>query len=97
MNEKLYILIRKDMPKSYMAVQAGHAVAAWLLAQDRTQLTWKNNTLIYLGVKNERELLKWQEKLGDKAIMFREPDLDDEATALAYLGGEEKFCHLRLI
>ena len=91
------VLIRKDMPTSYMAVQAGHAVAAWLLAQEKTQLGWKNETLIYLGVKNERELLKWKEKLGDEAILWREPDIGNQATALAYLSDGEEFKHLRLI
>jgi len=33
---RLYILIRKDLPTKYGAVQAGHAVAAWMLAQDKT-------------------------------------------------------------
>ena len=96
---KLYILIRKNMTKNYMAVQAGHAVAAWMLAQnqDKTQLPWKNETLIYLGVKNERELWKWKEKLGEKAVLWREPDIDNEATALAYLGGDNEFPNLKLI
>jgi hypothetical protein len=29
--KKLYVLIRKDLDPSYQAVQAGHAVAEWLL------------------------------------------------------------------
>lgn len=31
MHEKLYILIRGDLPKAYQAVQAGHAVAEFML------------------------------------------------------------------
>ena len=60
-------------------------------------LDWKNNTLIYLGVKNEKELWKWKEKLGEKAIVWHEPDIDNEATALAYLGEDNAFPDLRLI
>jgi len=29
--KKLYILIRKDLSNSYRTVQAGHAVAEWML------------------------------------------------------------------
>lgn len=29
--KKLYVLIRKDLSFSYRSVQAGHAVAEWLL------------------------------------------------------------------
>ena len=95
---KLYILIRKDIPTKYGGVQAGHAVAEWMLQNmDKTQLPWKNETLIYLKVKNEKELLEWQEKLGKEAIMFREPDIGNEATALAYLGEDNEFPNLRLI
>lgn len=57
MNKKLYVLVRKDLSKSQQAVQAGHAVAEYLL---RGPLTiWGNGTLIYLGIKNEEELKWW--------------------------------------
>lgn len=51
---KLYVLIRKDMPKAYQAVQGGHAVAQWLI--DNPENGWNNHTLIYLGVPSEAEL-----------------------------------------
>ena len=44
--ERLYILTRQDLSLAYSAVQAGHAVAAWLL-NNPTQ-TWNNQTLVYL-------------------------------------------------
>lgn len=28
---RLYVLVRKDIPKGYQAVQAGHAVAEYML------------------------------------------------------------------
>jgi peptidyl-tRNA hydrolase len=44
--KKLYVLIRKDMSKSQQAVQAGHAVAEYLLKRPNTK--WDNGTLVYL-------------------------------------------------
>lgn len=33
---KLYVIVRTDMPPAYQAVQAGHAVAEWLLQPGHT-------------------------------------------------------------
>lgn len=58
---KMFVLTRRDLPKSYQAVQAGHAVAELLLRGQPNG--WDNGTLVYLGVDNEDELKKWKEKL----------------------------------
>lgn len=49
--KKLYVLVRKDLSKSQQAVQAGHAVAEFLLNND--DHGWDNGTLVYLGVPDE--------------------------------------------
>jgi len=82
--KKLYVIVRKDLSDSQMAVQAGHAVAEYLLHSHFSR--WKNEILIYLGVKNLLQLEKLKYKLDQEDIEyieFREPDLNNEATAIA--------------
>jgi len=66
-------------------VQAGHALAAYLLHGSFLR-RWKNETLIYLGVKGLKQLetLKRNfERNGIDFTEFREPDLNNEITAIA--------------
>lgn len=82
---KLYVLIREDLNTiAYKAVQAGHAVAQFVL--DNPNNKWKNSYLIYVKVKNEDQLKFWNMKLTDAGHLtscFHEPDLDNQMTALA--------------
>jgi len=81
---KLYVIVRKDLSISQRAVQAGHVVAEFLLHSPFSR--WKNETLIYLGVKGliQLENLKYKlENLGISYIEFREPDIGNEVTAIA--------------
>lgn len=98
--QRLYVLVRQDLKYSSPAVQAGHCVAEFCLGSGRAG-KWGNTTLIYLGVKNLNELLRWCFKLGKKNIdfvSFSEPDMDDEMTAIAALVEDGKvFRDLRLL
>lgn len=81
---KLYLIVRKDLSTSQRAVQAGHAVAQFLLCSPSTR--WQNGTLIYLGVKGLKQLenLKRKFEIEDiRYIEFKEPDLNNEITAIA--------------
>ena len=81
---KLFVIVRKDLTPSQRAVQAGHALAEYLLHSPISR--WKNETLIYLGVKGLTQLLNLKIKLdnhGINYIQFREPDLNNEITAIA--------------
>ena len=97
-NMKLYILVRRDLTPSQQAVQAGHALAAFLLKNPNCE--WKNETLIYLGVKNEESLEKWKFKLQLKEINFaefREPDMNCETTAISTYTEERVFKNMELL
>jgi hypothetical protein len=81
---KLFVITRKDLSNSQQAVQAGHAVAEFLLRGPKTN--WSNGTLVYLGVENKKELDRLQFKLDIEDIpyiKFVEPDMNDEVTAIA--------------
>jgi len=95
MENRLYVLVRKDLSESQQAVQAGHAVAEFLLNNPKTD--WRNGTLIYLGVSGESDLWKWKDRLGDGCIEFREPDIGNQITALAVAGDKAKFRRLELL
>jgi hypothetical protein len=97
--KKLYVLVRKDLSVSQQAVQAGHAVAEFLLG-GHNRSNWGNGTLVYLGVKNRGQLEKWKTKLEDRQIsfaIFREPDIGNEPTAIATTEGGELFTKLQLV
>ena len=95
---KLYILIREDLNLPQQAVQAGHAVAEYLLHRPDTE--WDNGTLIYLGAKDEEELSYWGDKMTLRKmdwIGFREPDIGNQMTAIATVGDGKYLSGLPLL
>lgn len=98
MQTKLYVLARTDLKGSSPAVQAGHAVAQWMLEHPNT---WENETLVYLNAGSEFELSKWISKIHYKDMdysVFKEPDLGNETTAVACLTDKSNiFSNLSLL
>lgn len=94
--KKLYVLVRNDISLAYQGVQAGHALAEWLLDNKDTQ-EWNNHTLVYLGVDSVE---KWMYKLRALDIpysYFVEPDIGNEVTALATYDDGFVFKDLKLM
>jgi hypothetical protein len=94
---KMYVIVRNDLRSSQKAVQAGHALAEWML-HDNT--SWKNHTLIYLTARNRFHLEMISDILDDKEIkhvQFNEPDFNDEITAIATFGNNDVFKKLPLL
>lgn len=81
---RLYVITRRDLKPAYAGVQSGHAVAQYLI--EYGSKNWKNEYLIYLTVADENELKQLLQRLQTMMAgitVFREPDLENEITAIA--------------
>ena len=92
--QRLYVLIDNKLDSIYGCVQGGHVVAQWLL--NHPNQNWNNNYLIYVSA----DVLRWKEKLDVLEIdytEFKEPDLNNQITALAVLNNDKIFKNLKLV
>ena len=92
--QRLYVLIDNNLDSIYGCVQGGHVVAQWLL--NHPNQDWNNSYLIYVSA----DISKWKEKLDILEIdytEFREPDLNNQTTALAILNNDKMFKNLKLV
>lgn len=88
--KKLYVIIDRQYDSSYRAVQAGHAVAQYLIHED-DQIRWDNETLVYV-VSTDMELdIQILEEMGLKLFLFREPDLGNKITSFACYSDDKVF------
>jgi len=95
--KRLYLVVRADLSPGQQAVQACHALRAFVEEHPDTDREWfdESNTLVLLSAQDERAL----KRLGTKAVMvgvpcseFREPDLDDSLTAIAVAPSGHRLC-----
>ena len=88
--QKTYIITRRDLRPGLQAAQACHAVTDLILQFPEQAKQWRDesNYLIVLSVADEAELCELAIELArtDMAwCKFREPDLNNQLTALAVL------------
>lgn len=102
--KKLFVLVRNDIPIPNQAVQAGHALAQWMLDDGYDSIVynpkWSNEILVYLSVKDEEELKKWEYKFEHRLLLyssFHEPDLNNEMTAIAVMCSDSVVDKLKLM
>ncbi len=85
---KLHLITREDLSAGLQAVQAAHALREFVREHPAVDLDWyeKSNTLAFLSVEDEdslKELLSDAQRRRIPVSGFREPDRDDELTAIA--------------
>lgn len=88
-NEKLRVVTRRDLHISTQAVQSAHASIDFQHQYPNEAFEWFNhsNYLALLTVANEEALIKLITKAilsGIKHTIFREPDLNNQITAVAF-------------
>ena len=90
---------REDLGSGYMSVQAMHAAIQFQHDYPEHATVWykQSNYLGFLSVSNEDELGRLIRKATDLGIrfsVFREPDINDQITAIALEPGvlSKKLC-----
>ncbi len=87
--DRLYLVTRSDLEPGPQAVQAAHALREFAALHPELDKHWytTSNTLAFLAAKDETSLEKLIEKATAKGVAcapFREPDLDNALTAVAF-------------
>ena len=88
-NSKLIVVTRRDIHIGYQAVQAGHAAIEFQYDYPEVAKDWHDNSnyLIFLSTDDEAHLKKLIIKATEKGIkytIFREPDIGNQITAVAF-------------
>lgn len=96
---RMYVCVRADIAPGYQMAQAAHAVS-YLAAESKLSL-YQHPVITILNVSDEKTLLATAEKHvhtpGDPELfIFREPDLNNEATAFACYSQGKEFSGLPL-
>ena len=83
---RLYIIGRADLPAGLRSAQAGHAAFSFALEHPKAMRKWGNEYLILVEAPDKLRLHWFASKakrLGIPVAEWREPDLNNELTAIA--------------
>jgi peptidyl-tRNA hydrolase len=84
--DRLYIVVRSDLKPGLLCAQACHALRAFVAEHPEVEQQWfeGSNNLVVLQVPDEAALLRLVERsAGVPFSVNREPDLDNQVTAVA--------------
>lgn len=87
--DKIYLVTHGNLSAGYQTAQTAHVIAEFMLHHPEAAQKWHSisNSIIVLEAKDARTLSEIQEKAKARNFIvheFREPDLGDEITALAF-------------
>lgn len=87
-------MTRRDLKLPYQSVQSAHAAIQFQYEHPELAKLWykQSNYLAFLTVANEEELVKLIDKAEAKGIkhsIFREPDINNQITAVAFEATDE--------
>ena len=86
--DRLYVVVRDDLPAGAQACQAVHAADAFAAEQPELTAAWRRHggNLVLLSVPDEQALGKLMEAAGSASVShaaFYETDFGNELTAVA--------------
>lgn len=88
--QKLFIIVREDLPTGLQMAQAIHAAVQWVLGDELSAHWYKNsNNVVVKHVPNEAALLELAARAEARRCVveaFQEPDLAGATTAVAIVG-----------
>lgn len=86
--EKMYVIVRSDLPAGALCAQACHGLRAFIAAHPEVDRRWyeESNNLVILEIPDEaalEQLASRCEDAGTPYARFHEPDFGDTLTAVA--------------
>ncbi len=88
--QKLYIVVRADLPFGLQMAQAIHAAVQYVIEDELSAHWYKNsNNVVVKHVSDEAALLELAAKGESRRLVveaFQEPDLAGATTAVAFVG-----------
>ena len=100
MNKRLYVITRKDLSVGQKTAQTGHAIAQYILDHSPHKTgEWSNDYLICLE-DSKFSMKRWIDYMTKNKIkhsIFKEPDMNNEITAISLIHSGEIFKGLSLI
>lgn len=97
--EKLFVVADAALPAGLKIAQTGHALVAWAIAHPEETRRWhrESNYLVCLQAPDLAAVIEKLDRKGVRYVPFREPDLNDQLTAIAVEpAGGQWLSHLRL-